>query len=165
MPWGDEIEILQGGGGYVPLDTNTKRRPFFVEVMAPDIYIRGEGETLEAAEKVAWQKYQNRQTCAEHEYETRGYTNGAAFCIHCKGFFGNVYTAEELGVRCSVCNIFSNYTRLPDDSHMCQPCYETMLEANAIKTITAMAKGEPVTKEEERLLSSYKLVLVYSKNQ
>jgi hypothetical protein len=57
----------------------------------PDTFIRGEGPTIQAAEESAWQQFQKFLACPGpngHEFEARGYENGAGFCKHC-GMFGS----------------------------------------------------------------------------
>ena len=64
---------------------------------SPDTFIRGEGTTIEDAEKDAWDQWQRVRGCPGHEYETRGYTNGAGFCRHCGLFSSGVFPVAEGG--------------------------------------------------------------------
>ena len=50
---------------------------------SPSTFIRGEGKTIEDAERQAFNKLTKYLACARHEFERRGYTNGAGFCKHC----------------------------------------------------------------------------------
>lgn len=52
----------------------------------PDTFIRGEGATVAEAEQSAFDKLTRYQACSGHEFERRGYTNGAGFCKHCGMF-------------------------------------------------------------------------------
>lgn len=62
---------------------------------SPNTFIRGEGVTIEDAEKQAWKKFQKYSKCPKHEYEKRGYTNGAGFCKHCNMFGSKVFEPEK----------------------------------------------------------------------
>jgi hypothetical protein len=48
------------------------------------VFIRGEGKTIEDAEEKCWQKYQTRLSCPKHEFERRGRVDGYGFCKHCR---------------------------------------------------------------------------------
>lgn len=60
----------------------------------PSTFIRGEGETIEAAEQSAWQQWQSIVGCTDHVYRTRGYENGGGFCIHCNLFSGRIFPSK-----------------------------------------------------------------------
>ncbi len=63
-------------------------RPFFeCYPRNPQTYMRVEGNTIEEAETKAWNRLVRYILCKEHEFEARGYSNGAGFCKHC-GMFG-----------------------------------------------------------------------------
>lgn len=49
----------------------------------PKTFIRGEGSTIEEAEKQAFEQFQKHVSCPGHEFERRGYTNGCGLCKHC----------------------------------------------------------------------------------
>lgn len=76
-----------GTGGYTTA---------FFEAFPDDTFIRGEGSTVAEAEASAWEQYQRHQACEEHEWETRGYTNGAAFCARCGKFSSRQLMTPEL---------------------------------------------------------------------
>jgi hypothetical protein len=61
------------------------RRTAFFEAFPrnPNTFIRGEGETIAAAEESCWRQYQKTLQCAEHEFERRGRTDGYCYCKHC----------------------------------------------------------------------------------
>ena len=48
----------------------------------PSCFIRGEGKTIEDAEKSAWDKYQGILSC-NHEMERRGREDGYGYCKNC----------------------------------------------------------------------------------
>lgn len=79
---------VQWGHGLVPAV------PFF-EAFPPGTFIRGEGETIAAAEGQAFEKYQRDLACdhiwGRHRRGHSTYTNGAAFCRKCGGFRGRMF--------------------------------------------------------------------------
>ena len=81
----------------------------FVEAFPNETFIRGEGETLEEAEKAAWHKYLEHSACPGHEWESRGYQNGGGFCKHCNKFGSKVFTGEQLGQYCNYCGVGTTY--------------------------------------------------------
>lgn len=100
------ITLAQGGSRGVVFSPKGNYRTAFVEVFGDEIgFIRGEGNTLQEAADSAWEKANAAFSCKEHEYEPRGYMNGAGFCIHCNRFESGVFTAEELGQFCSECGV------------------------------------------------------------
>lgn len=84
----------------------------FVEVAptSPKTFVRGEGATLAEAEQAAWDKTQRLLACPSHEFETRGYTNGAGFCRHCGMFASEVFDVAEVGNPCTVCGTRTNWS-------------------------------------------------------
>jgi hypothetical protein len=107
-PWPEDFHLQAGDKGIV-LSSNGNYNTAFVEALAEGSFYRGEGLTVAAAETAAWRKYQTSQDCTGHEWESRGYTNGAGFCKHCKVFGSQVFTPEQLGLYCFTCGIPSNY--------------------------------------------------------
>lgn len=104
-PWPNGCYIQGGSSGLVLARDGNHYTTAFVEAFPrnPDTFIRGEGATVADAEDAAWAKYQSYLACPGHEYEARGYTNGAGFCRHCSMFASDVFTAEQLGQYCAVC--------------------------------------------------------------
>lgn len=103
-PWGDETHLSGGERGLVIRKHKGNYNTAFFEAYPDNTFIRGEGETLADAEHAAWEKYQQQLRCPGHEYERRGYSNGAGVCKHCHRFQSSVFNADELGVVCSVCD-------------------------------------------------------------
>lgn len=62
----------------------------------PDTFIRGEGKDIAAAEEDAWTQYLSFVACKGHEFEKRGYTNGAGFCVHCGMFKSKAFVPEDI---------------------------------------------------------------------
>ena len=83
----------------------------------PDTFIRGEGETIAEAEDQAWNKYQKHLNCPGHEFERRGYKNGAGFCKHCDLFSGHQFDPLEI---CCVCGDATYFTVDIDGKWYCQ---------------------------------------------
>lgn len=90
--WPDDCMVQWGDSGVVlrEADKGGSYRTAFFEAFPrnPNTFIRGEGATVGDAEASAFAKFQKYQACDGHEFERRGYTNGAGFCKHC-GFFGS----------------------------------------------------------------------------
>lgn len=111
-PWPVDTHMNGGGNGLVVVRgaKDSYHTAFFeASPRSPNTFIRGEGESIEAAEESAWAKYQ-RYTAGdhEHEFETRGYTNGAGFCKHCGMFSSKVFSLQEIGVICVACGAGGN---------------------------------------------------------
>lgn len=95
---------------------------------------------MQAAEEAAWTKFQRYLACpgpSGHEYEPRGYENGAGFCKHCGMFASDVFTAADLGLFCKVCGVPANYSKVGDD-YYCQEHQLSRVERRA-----AMAELPP----------------------
>lgn len=106
QPWPEDIELLQGGAKGLVLSTTANKPSYttaFVEAFLNNSFYRGEGTTLEEAEKACFLKYKASMECVNHEWESRGYKNGAGFCKHCNLFKSHCFTSKELGLSCFVC--------------------------------------------------------------
>jgi hypothetical protein len=86
-----------------------KDTPYYIEVFPtnPSTMITGRGQNLMEAETAAWNRYIKTIGCNNHEWEKRGYRNGAGFCIHCNLFQSKVFEPSE---NCHLCNIPTFYT-------------------------------------------------------
>lgn len=114
-PW-PESTFLQGGfkGLVVSREPNTPSyTTVFVEAFVDNTFIRGEGTSLEEAETSAWNKFLQYRACPGHEWESRGYQNGAGFCKHCNKFASGVFSGEELGQFCATCGKGTFYGQVP----------------------------------------------------
>jgi hypothetical protein len=89
---------LQGGTkGYVFTAKGTYETAFFEAFpREPQTFIRGEGKTIEEAERDAWNQWQKILSCLGHEFEAHGYTNGATVCKHCGLFNSGIVEAKEV---------------------------------------------------------------------
>ncbi len=118
MPWPDDCFVQGGSSGLVIRKDRSTYRTAFVEVMpAGGGFIRGEGETLGHAEGAAWAQFTAQRDCPGHEYEARGYRNGAGVCKHCRRFGSKVFTPEDLGLFCHVCGVPSYWQIIGDDAY------------------------------------------------
>lgn len=85
--WPDDCTV-QWGNGIIP------RTPFF-EAFPPGTFIRGEGESIEAAERKAFAQYQREFECAHIWGRQRPgrdlYLNGAGWCRKCGAFRGRMF--------------------------------------------------------------------------
>lgn len=86
--WGNTTFCQCGDGGISLRESSMYITAYFEAFPEVPIktFIRGEGKTIEDAEKDAWEKYERIKLCPEHEFERKGYTNGAGFCKHCNLF-------------------------------------------------------------------------------
>jgi hypothetical protein len=95
-----------GGSGVVFSKTGAYRTAFFEAFPNVPVkcFIRGEGESIEEAEKNAWEKYQKIISC-DHKMERRTRTDGYGYCKHCS-YSSMVF--EPL-TKCCKCKIPTNY--------------------------------------------------------
>jgi hypothetical protein len=99
VQWGSKGIVFRRDGG------KTYQTAFFEAF--PQTFIRGEGATVADAERSAFAQFQRFQACAGHEFERRGYTNGAGFCKHCGMFKSKVFAPTTT---CSVCSEPTDYS-------------------------------------------------------
>lgn len=115
--WPEDCGVQGGTRGLVISRSHPDGKYFtpFFEAFPndPKTFIRGEGKTVEEAEEDAWQKWQRYLNCPgpKHEFEPRGYTNGAGFCKHCGLFQSEIFSPEQLDLTCEVCGVWTFYAR------------------------------------------------------
>jgi hypothetical protein len=112
----------------------------------PDTFIRGEGKTVEEAEQSAWSQYQKIIQCKNHEFEARGYENGAGFCKHCNLFMGGVFEPTE---RCFFCNCLTFYHDLNNGRKCCECCSPYVPDELEAKFFLEMRRDADYEKREE----------------
>lgn len=104
--WGSAY--VQGGGSGLVLSKKGNYTTAFVEAF-PNIngfgtFLRGEGESVLAAEQACWDSYQRKLNCPGHEWsrEVHGHhrTDGYARCIHCGLCTSDALKPETV---CKVC--------------------------------------------------------------
>lgn len=115
--WGD-ISLRGGEKGVVVTNTGHYYTAF-VEAYPknPRTFIRGEGKTVAEAEIDAWQQYQQILQCQNHEFERRGYKNGAGICKHCNLFKRDVFEPSE---KCVICNCNTFWITDTDGNYYCE---------------------------------------------
>ena len=86
--WAEDTYVQWGGNGVV-LGKNCYRTAFFEAFPADKEhvggFIRGEGETIEEAERSAFAKYERQSVCSHH-WGREHYLNGGQLCRHCRAF-------------------------------------------------------------------------------
>lgn len=120
--WPEDCFVQCGGGkqglGLV-IDTKNKRvyRTAFFEAFPkqPKTFIRGEGETIEDAEKNAWDKYQAILNCPQHNFERFRSIHGK--CKHCALVLTNYFPPEN---ECKVCGMKHVGYTLDNKESFCQ---------------------------------------------
>lgn len=136
---------VQGGSSGLVFARESTYRTAFVEVVLnnPRTFIRGEGDSMESAEQEAWSQYERvTRNDHEHEFETRGYRNGAGICKVCDLFQSNVFTPSEVGSRCSVCGTPTFHSRV-GQKLFCEAHTPTREERQRLRA-EATARGEHV---------------------
>lgn len=113
---GDALEYYASG---VP-----KKTPAFFEAFPPieingkthNVWIRGEGETVEAAEQQCWEWLQKVVAPHEHRMERRNRADGYAFCVICDI---GAMCFEPL-TACAVCNQPTRFSQSIDERWWCE---------------------------------------------
>lgn len=130
--WDDNVFLQAGHKGLVFVrGTNKSYETCFVEAFPENGgFFRGEGGSVEEAELNAWKKYHASQKCVEHEWETRGYKNGAGFCKLCGMFESGVFDVKVVGEPCGTCGVGTFYAHLyNNDENGSYYCEEHSTEA------------------------------------
>ena len=137
--WPEDCMVQWGGSGVVLSKDGCYDTAFFEAFPRdPNTFIRGEGATVRDAEASAFRQFQRFQGCPQHEYERRGYTNGAGFCKHCGMFGSKVFEPTET---CTDCGKKTFYHRKPDKSGwQCEDCAPSIEER-----YPHLFRTEPVT--------------------
>lgn len=141
--WSEDCFVQCGDSGVVFSKEGNYTTAFFEAFPRnPDTFIRGEGATIEEAEQQAWDKLQKYSGCTNHEWEKRGYTNGAGFCKHCNMFASHVFLIETT---CCVCNKVSNYSSYGGKTYCKEHFYDVPEESrdHVWKTLDGFYKRNP----------------------
>ena len=118
--WPEDCFVQAGDQGVVFTEKGSgSYRTAFFEAFPkePATFIRGEGETVSAAEESAWKQYQELTACPGHEFERRDYPNGAGFCKHCNLFKSDAFEPPTL---CAICGVPSYFTFDVDGLEYCE---------------------------------------------
>jgi len=106
--WPDDCYVQWGNKGLVFGGNGARVTAFFEAFPAsPKSFIRGEGATVEDAERSAHAAFLRQSACQGHEFERGSYENGAGECKHCGMFNSEAF--EPLTV-CCVCGKPTYYT-------------------------------------------------------
>ena len=93
-PWPEDCFVQGGKSGVVFQRAGGSYRTAFVEAFPFGTFLRGEGETVEAAEDACWAQCERLMACPAHPdhgpFERRQYRNGSGFCTQCGGWFARV---------------------------------------------------------------------------
>lgn len=153
--WPADCHIQGGAVGVVFGRTGSYRTAFF-EAFPDGSFIRGEGDTIAAAEAAAWAKFTKSTSCPGHLWEPRGYRNGGGFCALCGTFRARVFTGSQLGQLCHACGAPTTWTweEIPADgdepAHTLFTCrdddliYAQRMARRACDVVTAADVAEPV---------------------
>lgn len=82
----------------------------------PSCFIRGEGESIEAAEEKAFSKYVKIVACPEHEFDRRGREDGYAYCTKCS----YSSTVLEPTTSCAKCQKKAHFSQDKNGLWYCQ---------------------------------------------
>lgn len=136
--WDEDCYVQSGDVGLV-FDGDTSYTTAFFEAFpqSPKTFIRGEGKSIEEAEAMAWSELQRYRECKKHEFERRGYSNGAGFCKHCGLFKSHVF--EPL-TKCVVCNKATNHAVDVDRNFYCEEHWELIPDEKLYKSQLTMRK-------------------------
>lgn len=116
--WPKDCYIQCGAKGIVIGEKGISQTAFFEAFPKnPDTFIRGEGKTIEEAEKNAWEQLENYKSCKEHKFERRGYTNGAGFCKYCGLFKSHAFAPST---KCCICGIPTDWVKDNKDNWYCE---------------------------------------------
>ncbi|MBS1722730.1 MAG: hypothetical protein JSS66_06945 [Armatimonadetes bacterium] len=149
-----QLEVVGLMFGEEPTSSHYKTAFFEAFPKEPATFLRGEGNTVEEAEASAWNQLQKHIACPGHEWEKRGYKNGAGFCKHCGLFKSKVFEPDE---DCYLCGQKTYHGQTNDGRWYCKkcqydvpeellPCY--VLDARKYRAECA-ARGEPLPEYDE----------------
>jgi len=102
--WPEKCFLQCGGSGIVLNKKENYQTAFFEAFPTIEKYktfIRGEGKDIYFAELDAWNKYEKKLKCKEHQFERKGRVDGHGTCKKC-----NLSTSDALSplTTCKVCN-------------------------------------------------------------
>lgn len=125
--WPQDCFVQGGTNGVVFSKTKGKYETAYIEAFPknPECFIRGEGTTLEEAEKNAYEKFEKYLNCPNHEFEKLpNYKNGMGRCKHCglkKVVFEPEYTCISCGKHENFTSILKRYKEKDSDC-ICEEC-------------------------------------------
>lgn len=121
--------FVQGGSDGLVLSKKGNYTTSYFEAFPknPNCFIRGEGETMEEAEKACFEKFQKFSSCKGHQFiRTPGYNNGMGTCTLC-GLKSKVFKPSYRCVCCGKEEIEAYSTILPkykkeEGDSICEEC-------------------------------------------
>lgn len=113
-----DCAVQAGDGGVVFAEPSYRTAFFEAFPRNPNVFIRGEGATVELAEESARRQYERLVSCPGHQWEARGYQNGGGYCRNCGSFAASVIP----GPPCAICAKPTWYTRDIAGAHYCTTC-------------------------------------------
>lgn len=159
FPWPADA-MLQCGGQPIHPRVPASGRPAFFEAFprastnGVDAYLRGEGDTLAAAEADAWAQQQAQVACAAagpHRFvRVPGREDGYAECVVC----AVRARAFEPTTRCHTCGIPAHYGQDKDDNWYCKPHAEALPEElqpawrRELRAMEEELEANPLTAED-----------------
>lgn len=107
-PWPEDIFLQCGESGIVFVRGGKNYQTAFFEAFPkkPSCFLRGEGSSVEEAEKACWEKYQKVISC-NHVMERRNRTDGYGYCKYCS-YSSTVF--EPL-TKCCKCKVPTAYSQ------------------------------------------------------
>lgn len=120
-PWAEGCGVQCGDSGIVFVQGGKSYMTAFFEAFPknPNTFIRGEGVTIFDAEEDAWNQLQKFSACTHPDFEKRGYTNGAGFCVQCGMFKSKAFEPWE---PCRFCSKPTYYTQDNQGRWCCEEC-------------------------------------------
>lgn len=126
--WPEKVQTQHGKKG-IKVSKNGNYTTAFFEVFninVTDSYIRGEGKTVEDAERKAFNRYDKMKECNEHDFRRVGETVNAQ-CILCNSCKYHFFEPLEK-FKCKICDQKSVRFRLPDGTQNVY-CYQHYFES------------------------------------
>lgn len=119
----------------------------------PDTFIRGDAESIEIAERIAWEQHQKHLSChLDHSnpenFDKKQYRNGLGFCINCN-LSQRIFLPSEI---CIICNANTYYTQDVDHNWYCENCKDKIPE-NKLTTFQKYIRSPEYKQEIETPIS------------
>lgn len=94
--WPEDCHVQWGGRGVVLSDKGNYQTAFFEASPEDQGFFRGEGKTIEDAEKACFERYHRYSQCT-HIWGRGSYLNGGAICRKCGAFASVMKPVTSLG--------------------------------------------------------------------
>lgn len=100
MPWPESVQKLQYGRDGIVFNKETSYKTAFFEAFMPNIFARGEGKSVEEAERNAYTSLKEQMVC-QHDYIPFGFDKSSGKCNKCNHVEPNMFPSNKF---CKVCN-------------------------------------------------------------